>query len=134
LQGTSVDNYTGTGDFVLTAGFAVDGDQLNPTTEALLATVSPVVWAFDETDFNIALVIKSSGAPLNITGNACTFSNEAGTCFGGANDLDECAPAAPDGSTGLADCTEADIFPPNNTPGTCEVTDGSPVSLPATFP
>ena len=134
LQGTSVDAYTGTGDFVLTAGFAVDGDQLNPTTEALLPTASPVVLAFDETDFNIALVIKSSGAPLDITGNNCTFSNEAGTCLGGANDLDECDPAAPDGSTGLADCTEADIFPPNNTPGTCEVTDGSPVSLPATFP
>jgi hypothetical protein len=134
LQGTSVDAYTGTGDFVLTAGFAVDGDQLNPTTEALLPTASPVVLAFDETDFLIALVIKSSGAPLDITGNNCTFSNEAGTCFGGANDLDECDPAAPDGSTGLADCTEADIFPPNNTPGTCEVTDGSPVSLPATFP
>jgi hypothetical protein len=221
LAGTSVDAYTGTGDFVLTAGFAADllcdggdndglacdtnvqcpnggtcdrltcdggdndtlactdatdcpnggtcdrltcdgGDndtlacdpnaecpnlgstdrgcanafQLNPTTNALLpnADPDPVVLAFDETIFNIALVIKSSGAPLDITGNNCTFSNEPGTCSGGANDLDECDPAAPDGSTGLADCTVPGQFPPNNVPGTCEVTDGAPVSMPTTFP
>jgi hypothetical protein len=39
------------------------------------------VMAFDDTDFNIALVIKAWGAPLYITGNACTFSKEAVTCL-----------------------------------------------------
>ena len=96
-------------------------------------TFPTVDFSFDEANFFIELVIKSSGAPLDITGSACTFSNEQGTCFGGKNEGRLCDPAAPDSSTGLADCT--DIHPPLiNDPGTCDRTDGAPITLGTTDP
>ena len=129
LQGTSVDAYTGTGSFVLSSP-----DQLLPTTEVVTPLTFPNVdFSFDETNFVIELVIKSSGAPLDITGSACTFSNEQGTCFGGRNGGRLCDPAAPDGSTGLADCTAIDP-PIILDPGVCTRTDGAPITLGTTNP
>jgi hypothetical protein len=87
-----------------------------------------VLVSFQESALLLELIIKSSGAPLDITGESCTFSNEAGTCIGGQNNLQACDPSLPNGGTGTADCSIPDIF---GVSGTCEVTGGVPIGLSA---
>ena len=86
-------------------------------------------WAFDDVNFLIELQIKSSGAPLNITGDACTFNNPVGTCYGGTNAFLRCDPSIdPIGSGGEGDpfCLASNAIVP---PGECLPSDGAAITL-----
>jgi hypothetical protein len=114
--------------------FVLSPTQVPPVTQVVTPTASPVTVAFDDSQILIELEIKSSGAPLNISAESCTFTNEEGTCFGGANNLFACDPDLPNGGTGPpgpADCSVPDLF---GGTGTCERTDGASITLPATIP
>ena len=127
LQGSSV------GDFIAPVGGGLNGfvlspDDVPPVTEAVTPTSFPnVLVNFDPAAILIELVIVSSGAPLNITGDSCTFNNPAGTCIGGLNAFDTCDPsiAAP----GDPLCLASNPITP---PGTCEATGGGPITLGST--
>jgi len=125
LQGSEVSDYITAGEFRL------NPTQLLPTTEVVTPASFPSVAAnFDPAAFVIELVIKSSGAPLDITGDACTFTNEEATCFGGRNNLEVCDPSVlPGGGPGGANCAQ---FDPTSNPqiGTCVRTDGADIALP----
>jgi hypothetical protein len=118
-------------DFLVNGVFIIDATQLLPETQVVTPTASPVTVGFDDSALLLELIIKSSGAPLDITGESCTFSNEAGTCIGGQNNLQVCDPSTPTGGAGGADCSVPDIF---GQPGICANTGGVPISLPATIP
>lgn len=122
FQNTPVGNYVAEGEFLLDDELAVVAEAVTPTSYPTAAV------NFAPNAFLLELVLISTGAPLNITGAACTFDNPVGTCTGGGNALRECDPAAPDGSTGLADCTVIDP-PLVLEPGTCERTDGADISF-----
>jgi hypothetical protein len=121
LQNTDVTNYIVAGQFTLTP------TELLPATEAVVPTSSPTVGVnFNPDDILIALQIKSSGLPLDITGANCTFNNPEGTCIGGLNAFEVCNPSDPGGGPGGADCTASN---PINPPGTCEVTGAGDITL-----
>ena len=84
---------------------------------------------FDPAAILIELVIVSSGAPLNITGDACTFNNPEGTCYGGLNAFQRCdATIDPIGSGGAGNpfCLASN---PIVQPGECVPTDGGAITL-----
>ena len=119
-------------DYIVAGKFRLTPTEVLPATEAVVPTSSPTVAVnFNPDGILIELVIKSSGAPLNITAADCTFNNPAGACIGGANDLEICDPELAGGGSGgpgEADCTE--IKPPFVTvPGVCTPTDGTDISF-----
>ena len=129
LSGSSVGNFiapVGGGQ----TGFVLSPDDVPPVTEAVTPTSFPnVLVNFDPAAILIELVIVSSGAPLDISGDSCTFNNPAGTCIGGLNAFEVCDPSDPGGGPGGADCTASNPITP---PGTCEATGGGPITLGST--
>jgi len=129
LQGSEVSDYITAGEFRL------NPTQLLPITAVVTPTSFPTMAAnFDPAAILIELVIKSSGAPLDITGDACTFTNEEATCFGGANNLEVCDPSVlPGGGPNGANCAQ---FDPQANPqiGICVRTNAADITLNTTNP
>ena len=120
FQDTPVGNYVAEGEFLL-------DDELAVATEAVTPTSYPTAAVnFAPNAFLLELVLISTGAPLNITGAACTFDNPAGTCIGGVNALEVCDPTIDNGGLGDPLCLVSNPITPA---GTCERTDGADISF-----